>query len=234
MLNQTYKNIEIIAINDASTDNSLKKLQLIEDTRLYIYNNIENYGTYKTINIGLLLSNGNYITIQGSDDYATIDKISIMKNSFKISKLLLCYSNWSRGLILQKSIVGCYMFKRDLLKILGFFDNTRIGGDSEFINRYLFYNNKIIYINNLLNIASIRNKSLTNNKLTKINSDIRKNYIYNYKKWHVLIKKTKNYYMPFLHTKKNYEYKLYKFKKNKQENKIIKNILLDDIGKIIN
>ena len=126
------------------------------------------------------------------------------------------------------------MFKRDLLNILGFFDNTRIGGDSEFIKRYLFYNSKIIYINNLLNIASIRKNSLTHSKLTEINSNIRKNYVYNYKKWHLLIKKTKNYYMPFLHKKKMYKYKLYKFKKDKQKNKIIKNILLDNIGKKIN
>ena len=244
LLNQTYNNIEIIIINDASTDDSLDKLKQINDSRIKIYNNKINYGTYISINIGLKVSNGEYILLQGSDDYSTINRVEKMINILKNSNYNMCYSNWLRGFNYQKAIEGNFMFKKNILNTLGYFDNTRIGGDTEFIKRYILkFGNNIYYINDILNVASIHSNSLTHNKQSGIKSINRINYIISYNIYHRSIQKTKNYYIPFLYKKKIY--KLYNIEKSKNPkiinalnkrkmNNIIKNnIFINDIGFII-
>lgn len=235
ILNQSYKNIEIIVINDASTDNSLQRIISINDSRIKIFNNIENYGTYVSLNIGLKYSSGNYILIHGSDDYLTNDCISIFITNLKNSKINMAYSKWARGFKLQKCPEGCFMFKRQLIKSIGFFDYTRFSGDTEYINRYkLKYNNKLLFIDDTLNIASIRRTSLTHHNSTAYKSQLRLQYKLNYMMYHNNIKKTKKYYMPFLYKKNIYKKYNHKFSLPSNSNKIYKNILLDNIGQIIN
>ncbi len=70
LLNQTLKSIEILLINDGSTDSSLK----ICEAYARSYQNIkvfskENTGLGSTRNYGLLLSKGKYIAFVDSDDY---------------------------------------------------------------------------------------------------------------------------------------------------------------------
>ena len=73
ILNQSYENIEVIVINDGSTDNSLKVLQEgISDPRLKIYTQ-ENHGVSYTRNRGIEIALSNetngWITFVDSDDY---------------------------------------------------------------------------------------------------------------------------------------------------------------------
>lgn len=69
IVDQTYKNIEIILINDGSTDNSMeicnKWLKL--DERIKIYNNT-NHGVSYSRNFGIKKSTGYYVTFVDSDD----------------------------------------------------------------------------------------------------------------------------------------------------------------------
>ena len=62
VINQTYKNIEIIIVDDGSTDNSFKiyNKYLNIEKRLKVIN-IENSGVSKARNIGLENSNGECI-----------------------------------------------------------------------------------------------------------------------------------------------------------------------------
>lgn len=68
---QTYKNLEIICINDGSTDDSLDILREHEkkDPRIYLIDK-ENRGYGNTLNIGLDVARGTYIGILESDDFA--------------------------------------------------------------------------------------------------------------------------------------------------------------------
>jgi len=72
MLNQTYERIEIVILDDGSLDNS----HLIccgyaeKDSRIRVYRNSENLGVAKTLNKGLALCEGEYITRMDADDKA--------------------------------------------------------------------------------------------------------------------------------------------------------------------
>lgn len=75
IINQTYKNLEIIAVNDASTDGSAEILKFYaqKDSRIKIVNNPENQGLFRTRVNGLSVATGDYIGIVDSDDYISKD-----------------------------------------------------------------------------------------------------------------------------------------------------------------
>ncbi|MDR0979356.1 MAG: glycosyltransferase family 2 protein [Lachnospiraceae bacterium] len=69
--NQTYKNIEIIAIDDCSTDNTYEVLKEFETKipNLIVYKNKENKGQAYSRNFGIKVCTGDYIGFIDSDDY---------------------------------------------------------------------------------------------------------------------------------------------------------------------
>ena len=70
ILNQTYQNIEIILINDGSTDNTDAVINLImENTTNIVYINKENTGVSDTRNVGINEATGDYIMFIDSDDF---------------------------------------------------------------------------------------------------------------------------------------------------------------------
>lgn len=76
LTNQTYQNIEIILIDDGSTDNSgriCKKLAQ-EDHRI-IYLRKENGGVSSARNLGLQYATGSYIGFVDSDDYISKNNV---------------------------------------------------------------------------------------------------------------------------------------------------------------
>jgi len=75
IVNQTYKNIELIVIDDGSKDNSVQILS--ELSRKYNFTLItrDNKGLSRTLNEGINNANGQYISICASDDIYLLNKI---------------------------------------------------------------------------------------------------------------------------------------------------------------
>ena len=80
IVNQTYKNIELIVIDDGSKDNSVQILE--ELSKKYNFNLItqENKGLSRTLNKGIKLSKGKYICLCASDDILVLNKLEIQVN----------------------------------------------------------------------------------------------------------------------------------------------------------
>ena len=80
VVNQIYKNIEIIVVDDASTDNTEKiiKEYAEKDNRIRPFYSSENKGVSFSRNIGLKASTGEYIMFVDSDDELTKDAIRRM------------------------------------------------------------------------------------------------------------------------------------------------------------
>lgn len=85
LLNQTLKDIEIIAIDDKSTDNSLEILKRYakEYPEIKVYCNKQNYGQSITRNLGLDIAKGDYIGFVDSDDVVEPIMYETMYNGAK-------------------------------------------------------------------------------------------------------------------------------------------------------
>lgn len=75
VLNQTYKNLEIIIIDDKSQDNSVEIIKQINDKRIILIEQPNNLGVALTRNRGIEVSTGSYICFIDSDDKWKTKKI---------------------------------------------------------------------------------------------------------------------------------------------------------------
>lgn len=90
IFNQTYVNFELIVIDDGSTDDS--RNVIIRLSKEYSFNYIfqENRGISSTLNRGISLAKGKYITFCSSDDYWSHDKIEKQLEIFKKNESCIC------------------------------------------------------------------------------------------------------------------------------------------------
>ena len=77
LVNQTKKEIEIIVVNDGSTDKTEKIIKSFKDDRIKYYKNT-NHGIGYTRNFGIDKSNSDYIMFVDSDDYLRKDACDIL------------------------------------------------------------------------------------------------------------------------------------------------------------
>lgn len=69
VLDQTYKNFEIIVVDDCSTDNSVQLISEIRDERIKLFKLDENSGAAEARNYGIKMSAGEFISLLDSDDF---------------------------------------------------------------------------------------------------------------------------------------------------------------------
>lgn len=72
---QTYSEIEILVIDDGSTDDTQQIVSGIQDRRIRYINNPKNCGVSHTRNLGIAASKGVYIAFQDSDDVWESEKL---------------------------------------------------------------------------------------------------------------------------------------------------------------
>jgi glycosyltransferase involved in cell wall biosynthesis len=191
ILGNTYNNIEIVIVDDFSTDSSIEIVKKFSNEKIRLYENKENSGTYYSRNKGILLSKGEYILIVDGDDYIDSTYIENMVDRLKNSDKNVwgygknferVYLNSNMSVISKKkSQFHNILFKRKLFNYLGFFHNSRFGADSEFIFRAQIYKYPIKYDNN--NMIQYHANSLKDKNLTQlIKWDTRKEYLKQAKK----------------------------------------------------
>ncbi len=82
IVNQTYKDFEVVIVDDGSTDSSPEILDEFasKDTRIKVYH-FKNRGVTKARQIGVLLSRGEYILFVDSDDTINLELLSMIKKT---------------------------------------------------------------------------------------------------------------------------------------------------------
>ncbi len=145
VFNSKYDNIEVIVVNDGSTDEYvIKKLQSLEHIQNLKIFTIENSGPSKARNFGISKSSGKYILPLDADDMISPEYIqscvSILKNNNNISPVY-CDTNhigeisglekrpeWSFERLLQGPfIVNCSMFHKNAFDLCGGYDEDLKG-----------------------------------------------------------------------------------------------------------
>jgi len=81
ILNQTYKNIELLVIDDASTDASNKVIQSFSDPRIRYFHNEKNLGYLKSVNKMFKECLGDFIAFQDADDVCSLERLKLQINA---------------------------------------------------------------------------------------------------------------------------------------------------------
>lgn len=177
VLRQTYTNLQLIIIDDASEDNTWQYIQALArvDKRIKTVHLSQNHGTYAARNIGLTKAEGDFIAFQDADDWSHPERLRHCMNVMMKKKGVVAVTSkyvrlngngeffspivWP----LTRWTPNSMFFRRSIvLDEIGYFDKVRFGADSEYVARIRahFGESRHIRLEKPLTIAAHRSGSL--------------------------------------------------------------------------
>lgn len=167
---QSYKNLEVVIVDDASTDDTNKKIAEFSGLNI-IYQKLEkNIGYIAARNKGIDLASGSYISFLDSDDRMLPDKIDFLVSEATKTNAAFVYAGW-RWMNFDSSTVRveripdnkgeinglprwCYnvvpdLVKTNVMKNYGFNKEACNSENTEFLIR-IFQSEKIAYVEKIL------------------------------------------------------------------------------------
>ena len=150
LLDQTYRNFELILINDGSTDNSINIMRQFKDDRIVILENEENSGIVFSLNKGIDNAKGEFIARMDADDIALKNRLEIQVDFLianpEVDLIGSNFQNFGTG-----SETSCLFLNDEEIKLGLYFNNqlqhpTVLMRKSSIIKNKLYYN-KDFFIN---------------------------------------------------------------------------------------
>jgi hypothetical protein len=207
LISQSWRNLEIIVVDDASTDNTYEVVANFDDPLITLIRHDTNQGAYAARNRALRVAGGEFVTVNDADDWAhplkiatqvrhLIDNPSVVANTTDLVRVTddLCVVR--RG-IPNGKFVGynhaSLMARTLLLRSLGGWDDVRVGADSELEARiaHLYGTESIqrLHPGAPLTLARSDTSSLTGNSVTglastRTSTGARRLYAQAYNYWH--------------------------------------------------
>ena len=149
VINQTKKEIEIVVVNDGSTDNTESIIKEYKDKRITYFKN-NNHGIGYSRNFGVSKSSGKYIMFLDSDDYIDKDECKLLYEK--------CLED-----DLDISICDFYkVYNNDLIEVnLGDFKSSSLKDNPDIITEFLnpwgkLYNKKILTDNKIKFVENLK------------------------------------------------------------------------------
>ena len=190
ILNQSYKNFELLIMDDGSTDDTYKLIKKFSDDRVKILRNKNNIGLTKSLNILIQKSSGEIIARQDSDDISLplrFDKQLqyLYKNNVRICTSRAVIKNTKKTIpkysfYLPKKIVlkyknpfihGTLFVYKNLLEEAGFYDeNYKFAQDYRLFTKLIDLGYEIKIMSDKLYILN------TQNNISTIHSEKQKYY----------------------------------------------------------
>lgn len=201
VLNQTYTNLELIIIDDGSTDGTIDILNSISDNRVKVFLNEKNMGASFSRNRGLMESSGVYVAYLDSDNDWNSNYISAMVGAFlelpdadavysgqilfekfNSEPVGIRFAPFNKSLLHNKNYIdmNCFCHKRGVYEKIGGF-NVKLKRlvDWDFIlkisNNFNIYSIPVLLSNYYSNNADNRIDSLPINKNEYTNFILSKN-----------------------------------------------------------
>lgn len=227
ILDQTWRNLEVIIVDDASTDETNNIIQKIAstDSRIKVMRNELNVGPYVSKNRALNVATGDYVTGHDGDDIAFPTRIyeqmlPILQNPNKnLATVAYMLRLTEQGLLSRVTRIGKTSFdgvsrfafislliRRDcLIRDIGYWDSVRFAADSEMLARVEAHlGDRLVYLKQVVMLCLSAETSLTNHPEHGIDptagiSNSRREYSDAWKKWHAR-NTNKTLKLPLLHT----------------------------------
>ncbi|WP_165043406.1 glycosyltransferase [Dysgonomonas sp. ZJ709] len=146
ILNQTYKDFELIILDDKSPDNSkdiIEQYRGNEHISHIVYNDVNSGSTFKQWNKGIQIAKGEYIWIAESDDCADNNLLQTLVTNIQKDKnifISFCQSFEING---QNEIAGDWIFRTQDMVDSEIFNSDFTMNGQEFITKYLIERNVI-------------------------------------------------------------------------------------------
>jgi glycosyltransferase involved in cell wall biosynthesis len=151
VLSQTWDNIEILVVDDCSTDSTVSIAQKYSesDSRVKVIQASSNGGPYVARNLALQVATGEFVTCQDADDWSHPSKLELqaihlienatvvgnMSQQARVTNDLIFYRRGNPGYYIFNNM-SSFMFRRkEVMDAVGYWDCVSFGADSEFINR---------------------------------------------------------------------------------------------------
>jgi len=177
VLAQTHKNLELMVIDDASTDDTLSVLEELakSDERLRVFHSPNNHGTYWSKNWCLSQANGEFVAFHDSDDLSDPTRLQTQLGAMLDGGGVAAVTcRWRRvdsegnplvidGLPSRMAAISLMIDREKVVGKTGFFDSVRISADTEFITRItqVFGKKNIRHMRQILYTGLLRDGSLT-------------------------------------------------------------------------